>query len=254
MLLKLQGLGISFGGLRAVDNVDFEVPEGIVSAIIGPNGAGKSTLFNLISGVYRPDSGKIFLSGNEVTGLPPHRMAALGVGRTFQATHLFPQDTAIDNVLAGRRLRTRSNLVDAVFRTPRHHREERESRELAVAALRRVGAEDLAHRPVGGLTQEARKQVAIALALATEPRLLLLDEPAAGLNAPETQRLADLIRRIVDDGVTVCLVEHKMRMVMSLADRILVLHHGAKVAEGTPKEIVDNPRVVEVYLGGGVHA
>lgn len=251
MLLDTQRLGKEFGGLKAVDGVDFSVEEGTVTAIIGPNGAGKSTFFNLISGFHRPTSGKVSLAGEDVTGLPAHRTVKLGMARTFQVTNLFQDSTVLDNVIVGHRVRTKSNLLDAVLRTPRARREERECRERAMEALEFVGCEHLAERTAGSVPQEAQKRVSIALALATEPKLVLLDEPAAGVNNEETEGLGVLIRKMADHGYTVCLVEHKMSMVMGLADRIMVLEHGEKIAEGTPEEISSDERVIEAYLGAG---
>lgn len=249
MLLETKGLGKEFGGLKAVDDVDFTVEEGTVTAIIGPNGAGKSTFFNLISGFYKPTSGRVSLAGEDITGLPAHRTVRLGMARTFQVTNLFEDSTVLDNVIVGHRVRTRSNLFDAVLRTPRERREERECRERALEALKFVGCAHLADRPAGSVPQEAQKRVSIALALATEPKLVLLDEPAAGVNNEETEGLGELIRKMVDSGYTVCLVEHKMSMVMGLADRIMVLEHGEKIAEGPPEEISSDERVIEAYLG-----
>ena len=248
--LRVEGLGMSFGGLKAVDQVNLNIPAGKVTALIGPNGAGKTTLFNVVAGFHAPTSGKVFLEDKDVTGLPPHKIARLGVARTFQTTQLFPGAPVLDNVIVGRRLHTRSNVFDAVFRSRRHRREEDESRERALEELEFVGARDLADVLVANISQEARKRVAIALALATEPRALLLDEPAAGINPHETEGLTDLIRSVaVERGVTVCLVEHKMRMVMDLSDHVAVLNYGKKIAEGPPDEIHNNPAVIDAYLG-----
>jgi len=240
---------MSFGGLKAVHEVDLDVPAGKITTIIGPNGAGKTTFFNLVSGFYSPTTGRIVLDGEDVTGLPPHQVARRGVARTFQTTRLFPEATVLDNVIVGRRLHTRSNVFDAVLRSGRHRREAEECRAKALEALDFTGTRDLADVPVASISQEARKRVAIALALATEPRLLLLDEPAAGINLHETDGLCALIRALVQRGITVCLVEHKMRMVMDLSDHVAVLNHGKKIAEGTPDEIRRNPTVIDAYLG-----
>ncbi len=250
MLLRTENLGIHFGGLKAVDEVTCEVAAGTVTAIIGPNGAGKSTFFNLVSGFHHPTSGRILLAGEDITHLPAHQVARRGVARTFQSTLLFAEATVLDNVIVGHRLRTRSHFWDALWNTRRHRREDRECREKAMDALAFAGIDHLAHQPAGAVSQEAKKRAAIALALATGPRLLLLDEPAGGINASETEGLMRLIRRLVSERqVTVCLVEHKMRMVMELADTIVVLHHGRKIADGPPREVCHDRQVIEAYLG-----
>ncbi|OUM84633.1 MAG: high-affinity branched-chain amino acid ABC transporter ATP-binding protein LivG [Bacillus thermozeamaize] len=254
MLLQVEKLTKRFGGLVAVNEVDLTVEKGKITAIIGPNGAGKSTFFNLISGFFPPTSGRIRFQDQDITRMRPDQVARLGIARTFQTTHLFEQATVLDNIIVGYRLRTRSGLWDAIFRTPRLKKEERESREKAYEALEFVGLTGMADRLVADIPQEAKKRVAIALAMATQPSLVLLDEPAGGINPEETDGLAELIRKMVQSGLTICLVEHKMKMIMNLADKIMVLNHGTKIAEGTPEEIQKNPAVIEAYLGGGADA
>ena len=248
-MLEIRGLIKRFGGLTAVNNVTAHFEAGRINAIIGPNGAGKTTFFNLIAGTHAPSSGQIIVKGEDVTGMRADQIARLGVARTFQATNLFDQASVLDNLIVGHRLRTRSGLWDVIFHTPLQKREEKLCREKAEAALEFVGLNHVAHRLAGDITQEERKRVAFALALATEPDLLLLDEPAGGVNPEETVALADLIRKLVDHGKTVCLIEHKMDMIMSLADKIMVLSYGEKIAEGTPAEIRANPVVIDAYLG-----
>ena len=248
--IKLEGLTKKFGGLTAVDEVDFEIEKGKITAIIGPNGAGKSTFFNLISGFHRPTSGTITFEGKDITKAPPHIVARLGIARTFQTTHLFDQSSVIDNVIVGHRLRTQSKLFDAILRTKREKREEKEAYEKAIEVLDFVGLANFASSPVSTISQESKKRVAIALALATDPKVIFLDEPAAGINPDETDGLAELMKKIVKSGITVCTIEHKMQMIMGLADNIMVLNHGAKIAQGTPEEIKTNPTVIEAYLGG----
>jgi len=248
--LRVEKLGMSFGGLKAVDEVDLEVPAGKITAIIGPNGAGKTTFFNVVAGFYSPTAGRVFLDDQDVTGLPPYKVARLGIARTFQTTQLFAEATVLDNVVVGRRFHTRSNVFDAVLRSRRHRREEDESRDRARESLDFVGALKLADALVANISQEARKRVAIALALATEPRVLLLDEPAAGMNSQEASELQRQIRFLRDEmGLTVVLVEHNMAVVMNVCETIHVVDHGETIAEGTPSEIKAHPRVLAAYLG-----
>ncbi|MBO0961819.1 ABC transporter ATP-binding protein [Neobacillus sp. MM2021_6] len=252
--LETRNLTKRFGGLVAVNNVDFSIEQGKINAIIGPNGAGKSTFFNLISGFHRPSSGQVIFKGQDISTLPSNKIAVLGVARTFQTTNLFEQSTVLDNVIVGHRLRTRSNLVDAIFRTPRLKREEAECREKAMEVLEFVELNKVAEKLVGSLTQEEKKRTAFALALATDPEIVFLDEPAAGVNPDETDGLAELMNKMVDKGITVCLIEHKMQMIMKIADKIMVLNYGEKIAEGRPEEIQNNETVIKAYLGGSAIA
>lgn len=248
-MLKINNLTKMFGGLAAVNNVSIEFEANKINAIIGPNGAGKSTFFNLISGAHKPTSGTIQIDGVDVTRMPCHDIARLGVGRTFQTTNLFEKATVLDNLIVGHRLRTKSGLWDVLVNSKRLQREEKESRDKAAEALDFVGLSHLGGRFIGDITQEQRKRVAFALALATDPKLVLLDEPAAGVNPDETVGLADLMKKMVRHGLTVCLIEHKMDMIMEMADKIMVLDHGEKIAEGAPEVIKANPVVIEAYLG-----
>jgi branched-chain amino acid transport system ATP-binding protein len=248
-MLEVRNITKRFGGLSAVSEVTTTIERGRIHAVIGPNGAGKTTFFNLISGTVPLTSGGIFFEGQDISRLRADQVARLGIARTFQTTALFGMASVLDNLIVGHRLRTESGLFDVLMNSSRLRREEQLCREKAREALDFVGLSPIANRMAGDISQEQRKRLAFALALATEPKLVLLDEPAGGVNPEETVGLAELIRKMVKHGLTVCLVEHKMDMIMSLADRITVLNYGEKIAEGTPAEIRANPAVIDAYLG-----
>ena len=249
-LLEARGINRRFGGVQALSGVDVNVPEGKIKAVIGPNGAGKTTLFNVISGVIAPDSGSLTFRGRNMVGLKPYQIARMGISRTFQNVSLFANMTVLDNVLVGRHTRMRAGWWGCALHTPRQRREERAARETAMECLAFVGLEREAGREVGALSFGRRRMVELARALATDPALLLLDEPASGLNTKETADFAGLIRRIRDRGVTLLLVEHDMSLVMDISDEILVLNFGAPIAEGSPADVRAKPEVISVYLGG----
>ncbi len=252
-LLRVEGLGKAFGGVRAIEDLSFSLAPGMVHSIIGPNGAGKTTLLNLLTGVYAPTAGSIRLDGRELTGRAPHVYAAAGVARTFQNLQVFFNMSALENVMAGRYLHERCGLAAALFRFPAQARAERACRDAAAELLAFVGLAEYRGARADALPYGALKRLEVARALATQPRLLLLDEPAAGLNPTETRDFDTLIGAISARGVTVVLVEHNMRLVMGVSDHILVLDYGRKLAEGNAREIREDPRVVEAYLGATLH-
>ncbi|MCL4801333.1 MAG: ABC transporter ATP-binding protein [Burkholderiales bacterium] len=248
-MLAVEGLAKEFGGLKAVDGVSFDVRPGSVHSIIGPNGAGKTTLLNLLNGIYVPSAGRIVFDGRDLTGAAPHRFAAAGIARTFQNLQIFFNMTALENVLVGGHLHARAPLAAAMLRLPGRAEAERGYRVQALELLRFVGIEEYATAPADAMPYGALKRLEIARALAALAGLVLLDEPAAGLNPTETAAIDELIKRLSAGGVTVILVEHNMRLVMGVSDHIVVLDYGKKLTEGTAEEVRNDPRVIEAYLG-----
>ena len=248
-LLEVRDLSIHFGGVKAVQNVSFDIDAGIVYSVIGPNGAGKTTLFNLITGVYRPTAGEIRLDGEPIQGKSPNELAERGVARTFQNLQVCMNMSAIENVMVGAHLRLDRNLFKAALRWPSLRRRDRELREEAAELMRFVGLENHVDARADAMSYGTLKRLEIARALAMKPRLIFLDEPAAGLNPKETIEVDRLVRKVADAGITVVLVEHDMKMVMNLSDRILVLDYGKKLTEGTGEEVRRNPDVIAAYLG-----
>lgn len=250
-MLKVENLTLRFEGLIATNNVSMEIEKQKVTALIGPNGAGKTTLFNQIAGVYTPESGHIYLDGEEITGLKTYQICEKGIARTYQVIKLFSGMSVLENVLVGMHSRLKRNFWSDVLHFPKVRQSERAAHAKAYDLLKLVGLENYADYPAGALAYGQQRLVEIARALASDPKLLLLDEPAAGMNSQEKMQLNDKIKHITNMGITVLLVEHDMSMVMNIADKIYVLNSGRNLAEGTPDEIVNNPDVIEAYLGRG---
>ncbi|MGA0614917.1 ABC transporter ATP-binding protein [Paracoccus sp. KR1-242] len=248
-LLQIERLGIAFGGLRAVHDVSFSVEPGEIVSVIGPNGAGKTTLFNMISGVYRPGSGRVRLKGEDVTGMEPYLLAARGMSRTFQNLQIFQNMTVLENAMAGFHLRECGPVLADLLNLPSSRRRSRMAEEGARELLARVGLDRAADREAGNLSYGSLKRLEIARALAMNPAVLLLDEPAAGCNAVETEEIDHLIAEVAKSGVAILLVEHDMKMVMRISNHIVVLDHGEKIAEGPPEQVSRNPAVIAAYLG-----
>lgn len=249
MILQVEKLRKAFGGLVAVNDIDLEVEQGTIHAIIGPNGAGKTTFFNALTHLVPADSGRVVFEGEEIQGLPTHRIADIGIARTFQNIRLFPYLSVLENVKVGSHTRERHNVFDAMLRLPRFRREEAQVEEAALELLREVGLYEKRDLYARNLPYGEQRKLEIARALAAQPRLLLLDEPAAGMNASETAALDEFIRFLKTEGYTVLLIEHDMKLIMSIADRISVIDHGVKIAEGSASEVQTNERVIEAYLG-----
>jgi ABC-type branched-subunit amino acid transport system ATPase component len=252
-LLELRGVSLSFGGLDVLSALDLHVEEGEIVSVIGPNGAGKTTLFNVVTGIYRPDEGEILLDGESLVGRPPHTIAQKGIARTFQTLRLFLNMTVIENVMAAAYGHTSSTVLESILRLPRARREEREIRRLAEEQLAFFGERLVGYRwdqPAYSLSYANRRRLEIARAMAVKPRLLLLDEPAAGMNPVETHEMTELIGRLRDDGgYTILVIEHDMHVVEGISNRVVALDHGVKIAEGSFDQVATDPRVVEAYLG-----
>jgi branched-chain amino acid transport system ATP-binding protein len=252
-LLTLNSIAKAFGGVQALWNISFDLKEGMVQALIGPNGAGKTTLFNLITGIFTPDSGEILFDGRPIGGKKVYDLVQVGIARTFQNVELFGSMTALENVMVGQHVRTRCGFWSAVTRTPWMVKEETASRKKALKIMAFVGIDHLANRRSSELSFGWQRLLEIARALSSSPRLLLLDEPAAGLNTVETRKLGTLLKKIQAQGITLLLVEHDMGLIMDISNRIVVLDQGEKIAEGTPREVQSNEAVMSAYLGRSEH-
>ena len=250
-ILTVQGLTRHFGGLAAVMDLSFDVRAGEILSLIGPNGAGKTTVFNLITGTLLPTRGKVFFQDHEITGSRPHETTSFGIARTFQTTALFYDETVMDNLIVSYHCRTRMGIWDAVFQTGRSREDERRCRQKAGEILEFIGLQDRASELARNIPQESQKRLALGLALVTEPKLLLLDEPTGGLTEEENISMMTLIQKVRTRGITILLIEHKMKIVMNISDRIVVLNYGEKIADGSPQEVGRNAAVIEAYLGAG---